>query len=231
MLIRLFVYVIAALSCCSAAAQSSWYNPHKQSQQMQQTQPQRQNSQPVSSWYNPGSSSSASSNQNQSNAPALSYDEYATTFSNGAVFNGFAEKKYGTLSMYKGTIRYTNGDWVSGYWDPSWRPISNHDYYRASDNTSWTRIYDNYGNFQREYQRHYVPGAPQQNTHQSGTPSTPSHSNSGSSRWAQCQGCGGSGDCPRCHGTGYADNGYTTCSLCGGQKRCKSCGGTGGFHH
>lgn len=44
---------------------------------------------------------------------------------------GFAEKKYGTLSMYKGTIRYTNGDWVSGYWDPSWRPISNHDYYRS----------------------------------------------------------------------------------------------------
>jgi len=48
---------------------------------------------------------------------------------------------------------------------------------------------------------------------------------------AQCKGCGGSGNCSRCHGKGSVMGSSTLtthkCEKCGGSGNCTVCGGSG----
>ena len=71
-----------------------------------------------------------------------------------------------------------------------------------------------------------------------GQSASSSGSSSSSSRYEQdCLVCNGSGDCPRCNGTGWADNGQyigrearakcTSCYGSIGSGKCYSCGGSG----
>lgn len=47
---------------------------------------------------------------------------------------------------------------------------------------------------------------------------------------ADCRGCGGSGRCQHCGGTGLVNNNKSKCSLCKGRGKCVSCGGSGKIH-
>lgn len=51
--------------------------------------------------------------------------------------------------------------------------------------------------------------------------------------WVQCTGCGGSGTCSRCVGSGtiYIGDNLKRCHACGGRGRCQHCAGQGGRYY